>query len=67
MRRRRRLLALLVVGVVAAGAVVVGVGFLGGSSSETPASQGLPFGKGVVEGGDTTRVTTLRFGPDGRL
>jgi hypothetical protein len=67
MRRRRRLLALLVVGVVAAGAVAVGVRFRDDSPSEPPASQGLPFTKGVVEGGNTTRVTTLRFGPDGRL
>ena len=35
--------------------------------AEPPRTSGLRFAKGRVEGTDTTRVTTLRFGPDGRL
>ena len=34
---------------------------------EPPRTTGLRFAKGVVEGTDTTKVTTVRFGPDGRL
>ena len=55
-----------------AGAVVLGAGILAvRSGSDTPAdpprTSGLRFAKGRVEGADTTRVTTVRFGPDGRL
>ena len=56
----------LVAGIVAVAAVV---GLL--SRSDTPADpprmSGLRFAKGRVEGADTTKVTTVRFGPDGRL
>lgn len=67
MRRRRRLLALFAAGATAVGAVVVGANMLGDSSAEPPRTGGVRFAKGVVAGSDTTKVTTLRFGPDGRL
>lgn len=58
---------LVVVAAVAAGSVAIGV--LPGSDSEEepPRTSGVRFAKGVVEGTGTTKVTTVRFGPDGRL
>jgi hypothetical protein len=38
-----------------------------GSPAEPPRTSGLRFAKGRVDGADTTKVTTVRFGPDGRL
>jgi glucose/arabinose dehydrogenase len=35
--------------------------------AEPPRTSGVRFAKALVGGTDTTRVTTLRFGPDGRL
>jgi hypothetical protein len=67
MRRRRRFLAVGVAGAAAVGAVVVGVSVSGDSSPEPTRTKGVRFTKGVVGGTDTTKVTTLRFGPDGRL
>jgi glucose/arabinose dehydrogenase len=67
MSKRRRTVVLFAVGAVAAGAVAAWA--LSGSDSpeEPPRTSGLRFAKGVVEGTDTTKVTTVRFGPDGRL
>ena len=67
MRRRRRSLALLVAGAVIGGAAVAGALLLSGSSAVPARTSGVRFAKGIVEGTTTTRVTTLRFGPDGRL
>ena len=67
MRRRRRFLALVVAGAVAVGAVAVAVRVSGDSSPEPARTKGVRFTKGVVAGTGTTKVTTLRFGPDGRL
>ncbi|MGH9009456.1 MAG: PQQ-dependent sugar dehydrogenase [Acidimicrobiia bacterium] len=67
MGRRRRTVLLLVVGVVALGAVTVGVLSRSDTPAEPPRTSGLRFAKGRVEGADTTKVTTVRFGPDGRL
>jgi glucose/arabinose dehydrogenase len=57
---------LVVAGIVAVAAVV---GLLSGSDTppDPPRTAGLRFAKGRVEGADTTKVTTVRFGPDGRL
>ena len=63
MGRFRRSLALLAPGIVVAGAA-----FLVGRSSAPPVRPaGVDFAKGVVDGAGTNHVTTLRFGPDGRL
>ena len=63
MGRFRRSLALLAPGVAVAGAV-----FLVGRSSPPPTGRAnVRFAKGVVDGAGTSHVTTLRFGPDGRL
>src|SRR5687768_2386175 len=66
MLRHRRFLAVVVAGAVALGAVVA-VTVSGDSSPEPARTKGVRFTKGVVAGTDTTKVTTLRFGPDGRL
>jgi hypothetical protein len=65
MRRRRRFLALLAAGLI--GAAVVGAVLLGDPSPDPARTTGVRFAKGVVEGTTTTRATTVRFGPDGRL
>jgi len=65
MRRRRRFLALLAAGLI--GATAGGAVLLAMSSPETARTGGIRFAKGVVEGTTTTRATTVRFGPDGRL
>lgn len=59
MLKRGRTLIFALLAALAVGVAAVGV--LSGRDS------GLRFAKGVVEGTDTTRVTTVRFGPDGRL
>jgi hypothetical protein len=58
---------LLFVGGIAAIAAAVGVLSRGDTPADPPRTSGLSFAKGQVEGADTTKVTTLRFGPDGRL
>lgn len=58
---------LLLVGGIVAVAAVVGVLSGGDSPPDPPRTSGLRFAKGQVEGADTTKVTTVRFGPDGRL
>ena len=62
MERLGRVLALL-----APGALVAGAALFVGLSSSDPARAAVRFAKGVVENSGTNRVTTLRFGPDGRL
>ena len=64
--RRSRTVLLIVGGLVAAAAVV---GLLSRSDTrpDPPRTSGLRFAKGQVEGADTTKVTTVKFGPDGRL
>lgn len=59
-------MALLVAGIAA---VAAGVATLSGGDTppDPPRTSGLRFAKGRIEGGDTTKVTTVRFGPDGRL
>lgn len=57
---------LLVAG-LAAVAAAVGVLSRGESPADPPQTSGFGFVKGRVEGTDTTKVTTVRFGPDGRL
>ena len=52
---------------VAVGAVAAGVLTRSGGPADPPRTSGLSFAKGQVEGADTTKVTTVRFGPDGRL
>ena len=47
-----------------AGVAAVSIGGAFGSGGDTPASR---FVKGVLEGTDAENVTTLDFGPDGRL
>ena len=49
------------------GAAVVGVLSRSDTPPDPPRTSGLRFAKGRVEGADTTKVTTVRFGPDGRL
>ena len=58
---------LLLVGGIVAVAAVVGVLSGGDIPPDPPRTAGLRFAKGQVEGTDTTKVTTVRFGPDGRL
>ena len=58
---------LLLVGGIVAVAAVVGVLSGGDIPPDPPRTAGLRFAKGQVEGTDTTTVTTVRFGPDGRL
>jgi hypothetical protein len=65
--RRRRTLLLLVAAAVLLGAVGVAAWSRRGSPAEPPRTSGLRFAKGRVEGTDTFKVTTVRFGPDGRL
>jgi hypothetical protein len=67
MHRRRRVLAILVAGAVVGGAAVAGALLFRDSSVDPARTSGVRFAKGVVEGTTTSRVTTLRFGPDGRL
>ena len=67
MLKRRRTLSLAIVVAVAAGAVVAWVSSGGDSPGDAPRTTGLRFASGVVEGSDTIRVTSVRFGPDGRL
>jgi len=67
MSRRRRTLLLLGAAAVALGAVTVGALSRSETPAEPPRTSGLRFAKGRVEGTDTTKVTTVRFGPDGRL
>ncbi|HEV3365332.1 MAG TPA: hypothetical protein VG795_14580 [Acidimicrobiia bacterium] len=67
LRRRRTLLLLLVVAVAVAAAMAVQAGFRSDPGAEPPRTAGVRFAKGRVEGTDTTKVTTVRFGPDGRL
>jgi hypothetical protein len=67
MGRRRLTVVVLVAVVVALGAVVVGALSRREPPVEPPRTSGLRFAKGRVEGTDTTKVTTVRFGPDGRL
>ena len=64
---RRRTVVLVVVAAAAAGAAAVGVLSRRNSSAGPPRTAGVRFAKGVVEGTGTTKVTTVRFGPDGRL
>jgi hypothetical protein len=58
---------LLVVAGIVAVAAVVGLLSRSDTPPDPPRTSGLPFAKGRVEGADTTKVTTVRFGPDGRL
>ena len=56
--------------VVVIGAVATVAGVLSRRSDtppDPPRTSGLRFAKGRVEGSDTTKVTTVRFGPDRRL
>ena len=66
-RRRRTLLLLLVLGAIVGAAMAMQIWFRSDSVAEPPRTAGLPFAKGRVEGTDTTKVTTVRFGPDSRL
>ncbi len=58
---------LLVVAGIVAVAAVVGLLSRSDTPPDPPRTSGLRFAKGRVEGADTTKVTTVRFGPDGRL
>ena len=58
---------LLLIGALVLGAVAVGLLSRSDGTPEPPRTSGLRFAKGRVEGTDTTKVTTVRFGPDGRL
>jgi hypothetical protein len=52
---------------VAAGAVALWARSGSDGPADPPHTTGLRFTAGVVEGTDTVRVTSVRFGPDGRL
>ena len=65
--RRRRTLLLLGVLVGVVGVVTIFVVSGSDTTVEPPRTSGLSFTKGRIEGANTTKVTTVRFGPDGRL
>jgi hypothetical protein len=65
--KRRRTGAVFALIVVVIGAVAAAVLSRRDSGGEPALTTGLRFAKGVVEGTGTTKVTTVRFGPDGRL
>jgi hypothetical protein len=58
---------LVLVGGIVALAAAVGVFSRSDAPPDPPRTSGLRFAKGQVEGADTTKVTTVKFGPDGRL
>lgn len=68
MTRRRRFVLLLVSSVLAA-AATAGALLLGGDDGppEPPRTSAVRFTKALLPDSQTTRVTSLRFGPDGRL
>lgn len=64
---RWRTVVLVLAAALVAGAVAVTVLSRRATLQATPRTSGVRFAKSVVKGSDTTRVTTLRFGPDRRL
>ncbi len=64
---RRRTVAFSVVAAVAAVAVAAFLLVGPDQPEQVPRTSGVRFVKGVVEGTNTAKVTTVRFGPDGRL
>ena len=65
--KRRRTVLVVVLAAAAVGATTIGLRSRDDTPADPPQTSGVRFAKGVVEDAGTTKVTTVRFGPDGRL